>query len=174
MSLPSPRPPKLTSSSSPLVPHPPPALTASPSIPHPLPSLHPLHPIPLLAAGTDPGAADVRPRTARSALKGSRGLATSPQHRARGNGGLSGQAPPGCSGRAGLWLSCRLRRPDTTFCCGRSWRPPSGPAPRRRPPPPARTWGPTAPPAPRPRSQPRAARHLWRLPMRGSGSWLSR
>lgn len=87
---------------------------------------------------------------------------------------LPGPGTPGLQGRAVSWLLCRWRRPGTTSCYGRSWRPPSGPAPRRRLPPPARILGPTSRPAPPPHSQPRAGRHLWRLPARGSGSWPSR
>lgn len=69
-------------------------------------------------------------------------------------------------------LVCRWRRPGTTCCCGRSWRPPSGQALRRRLPPPVKTPNPTARPAPPPLSLPRAGHRLWRFPTRGSGSWL--
>lgn len=84
--------------------------------------------------------------------------------------GSPGSWRPGAQRRAVSGPSCRWRRPDTTSSCERSWRPASGPAPRRRPLPPARTLRPTARPAPAPRSQPRAGRPLRRLPVRDSGS----
>lgn len=71
-------------------------------------------------------------------------------------------------------LAGRWRRPGITCCCGRSWRPRSGQAPRCCLQPPARTPSPIACPAPPPRSQSRAGRRRWRRPVRGSGSWPSR
>lgn len=104
-----------------------------------------------------------------------------------GRGGLSqdlagtsaqwGVRPPALRARQvrSHWaLTGRWRRPGITCCCGRSWRPRSGQAPRCCLQPPARTPSPIACPAPPPRSQSRAGRRRWRRPVRGSGSWPSR
>lgn len=68
----------------------------------------------------------------------------------------------------------RWKKHGTTCSYGRSWRPPSALALRHCPQPPVRTRSPEVPRVPLPHCPPSVNSHLWRLPMRGRGSWLSR